>query len=213
MSIDSVTQAQLEQPILRWRVLAWLDFDGDPLRATSGLYDLTISGQSDAELNGTYFSIDSNLIGVGPVKHSEQGTETVEISLSGLLVNNADLLATIGNSALWQGRTARLWFYVVNENEQRVGQYIPYYTGYMDAIQISGSPQSQTITLTIENYLASISGSQGKTYLIQNVYDSGDTSAEASIAAGNGIVEGVISGGGAGGPGGSWPDFPNIWQY
>ena len=202
MSLDSTTQTALEQPILNWRVLIYLDFDGDVLRATSGIYDKTISGSGDAELDGEYFSVNHELISVGAVSQSESGTDGVQVSLSGLIVNNSDFLSVIGDKSKWQGRTARLWFYVADENENLVGEYIAYYTGYMDAISILGAPSSQTVSLTIENYLVSISGAQNKTYLMQDTYDSGDTSAAASIAAGNGLVEGVISGGGAGGGGG-----------
>lgn len=202
MAVDATTQAALEGPILHWRVLCYADFLGDVLRATSGIYDKTISGSGDAELDGTYFSISHDLIQVGEVTQQEEGTDTVSISLSGLIVNNADFLTTIGTRSNWQGRTARLWFYCVDENETQVGEIIPYYTGYMNDIGITGSPESQTVALTIENYLASLAGAQAKTYLIQNLYDAGDTSAAASIAAANGLIEGVISGSGGYGAGG-----------
>jgi hypothetical protein len=121
--------------------------------------------------------------------------------MSGLLVNNADFLAIIGDKSKWQGRIARLWFYCVDQNESQVGSVIPYYTGYMNEVSISGSADSQTVTLTIENYLASIAGAQNKTYLIQNIFDAGDLSAETSIAAANGMAEAgsySYGGGGAG---------------
>jgi len=206
MAVDTTTQSQLELPILRWRVLAYLDFSGDVLRATSGIYDKTISGSGDAELDGSYFSISEDLIQIGAVLQRESGTDSVNVSLSGLLVNNSDLLATVGDKSLWQGRIARLWFYLVDDDENLAGEYIPFYTGFMDAISFNGDPTSQTIELTIENYISSISGASGKTYLIQSAYDAGDTSAAASISAGNGLIEGVISGGGGGG---GWGDGYN----
>jgi hypothetical protein len=116
-------------------------------------------------------------------------------------VNNADFLAIIGDKSKWQGRIARLWFYCVNENEGQVGSIIPYYTGYMNEVSISGSAESQTVTLTIENYLTSIAGAQNKTYLIQNIFDAGDLSAETSIAAANGMAEAGNYGYGGGGGG------------
>lgn len=198
MSVDATTQAELEKPVLTWRVLCYADFVGDVLRATSGLYDMTISGSGDSELDGDYFPLDQNLINVNPVTHNEKGSDTVVISLSGLIVNDADFLNLIGDKTKWQGRTARLWFYCVDNDENLVGEYIPYYTGYMDKLSISGDPSSQTVELHIENYLATLSGSQNKTYLIQNLYDASDTSAAATIAAANGMVEGVVSGGGGG---------------
>lgn len=199
MAVDATTQAQLEGEILSWRVLCYADFSGDVLRATSGIYNKTVSGSGDSELDGTYESYNHELINVGAVTHQEEGTDTVTISLSGLIVNNVDFLNLIGTKSNWQGRVARLWFYCVDDDETQVGSIIPYYTGYMNDITILGSPESQTVALTIENYLATLAGSQAKTYLTQSAYDSGDTSAAASIAAANGLVEGVISGSSGGG--------------
>lgn len=204
--VDATTQAALEATVVNWRVLIYADFVGDVLRGTSGLYNKTISGSGDAELDGTYESFSHDLINVSTVKHNETGSDTVAISMSGLVVNNADFLAIIGDKSKWQGRIARLWFYCVNDNEGQVGSVIPYYTGYMNEVGISGDSESQTVTLTIENYLTSIAGAQNKTYLIQNIFDAGDLSGEASVSAANGMAEAGTyyygNGGGNGGFGG-----------
>lgn len=200
--VDVTTQAALDATVVNWRVLIYADFQGDVLRGTSGLYNKTISGSGDSELDGTYDSFDHNLINVSPVKHNETGADTVSISMSGLIVNDADFLNLIGDKSRWQGRTARLWFYCVDQNENQVGSIIPYYTGYMNEVGINGSASSQTIALTIENYLVSIAGAQNKTYLIQNIFDAGDLSAETSIAAANGMAEAGNYGYGGGGGGG-----------
>jgi hypothetical protein len=198
--VDATTQTALEAQIVNWRVLIYADFVGDVLRGTSGLYNKVISGSGDSELNGTYESFDHNLINVSPVKHNETGADTVSISMSGLIVNDADFLNIIGDRTKWQGRTARLWFYCVDQNENQIGSIIPYYTGYMNEVGINGSPSSQTVILTIENYLVSIAGSQNKTYLIQNIFDAGDLSGAASISAANGMAEaGNYAYGGGGG--------------
>jgi len=55
--------------------------------------------------------------------------------------------------------------------------------------------------LTIENYLASLSGSQNKTYMMQNLYDAGDLSANATLGAANGMGAGSGSGMAVGGGG------------
>ena len=187
--VDATTQAALEGTVVNWRVLIYADFVGDVLRGTTGLYDKAISGSGDVELDGTYDSFNHDLINVSTVKHNESGSDTVSISMSGLVVNNADFLAIIGDKSKWQGRVARLWFYCVNENEGQVGSIIPYYTGYMNEVGITGDAQSQTVTLTIENYLTSIAGAQNKTYLIQNIFDAGDLSGEAAVSAANGMAE------------------------
>lgn len=205
--VDATTQAALEATVVNWRVLIYADFVGDVLRGTSGLYNKTISGSGDSELDGTYEGFDHNLIQVSPVKHNEQGADTVSISMSGLIVNDADFLAIIGDKSKWQGRIARLWFYCVDQNENQVGSIIPYYTGYMNEVGINGNSSSQTVTLTIENYLVSIAGAQNKTYLIQNIFDAGDLSGEASISAANGMAE--AGNYGYGGGGGGYSDGSN----
>ena len=191
--VDTTTQAALEGTVLNWRVLIYADFVGDTLRGTSGIYDKTVSS-SDAELNGTYESFSNNIINVGAVSHNETGSDTVSISMGGLIVNNADFLAIIGDKAKWQGRTARLWFYCVDEDEVQVGSIIPYYTGYMNDITIAGDASSQVVTLTIENYLVSLAGAPNKTLLQQKIFDPEDESGAASIAAANGLVGAGVNG-------------------
>lgn len=234
--VDATTQAALEETILHWRMLLYADFDGDVLRATSGIYDKTISGSGDAELDGTYDSIDHNLIEVSPVSHNEKGSDTVAVSLNGILtgteyvlnrasdpiqerdgdlirIRGSSLLNILGDVTRWQGRAARLWFYVVDEGENQIGSIIPYYTGYMNDIKISGAPTAQKITLSIENYLVSLSGASNKTYMMQSEYDSGDNSAAATISAANGLGGGVISGGGGGGGGGGGNDGRRVRPF
>lgn len=185
--VDATTQAALEGTILNWRILVYADFVGDVLRGTSGLYDKVVSGSGDTELDGTYESFSNNIINIGEVKHNENGSDTVAISMGGLVVNNLAFLNMIGNKANWQGRIARLWFYCVDENENQVGSIIPYYTGYMNEIAISGNPSEQTVTLEIENYIVSLVGSPSKTYMQQSIFDAGDDSASAAVAAANGM--------------------------
>lgn len=193
MAVDSTTQVALQSTILNWRALLYIDFLGDTLRATSSIYDKTIAASGDPELDGTYTAYGMDVMEVGPVKHNETGSDTVTVNLNGLVVNT-DLLNAIGDRSKWQGRTARLWFFVADSNETQVGSIIPYYTGYMNDVVINGSANSQTITLTIENYLASLAGAPNKTYMMQNIFDPGDYSAAASLGAANGIATGTSAG-------------------
>lgn len=230
--VDATTQAALEAPVVYWRALIYADIDGDVLRATSGLYDRTISGSGDAELDGTYEAYSHNVIDVGAVRHNETGSDTVTVTLNGILVNldpilerdddpiydrwgsnvlvrTSDLLNVIGDKARWQGRAARLWFYCVDENENQIGSIVPYYTGYMNDIMIAGSPDNQSVTLTIENYLASLAGAPNQTYMMQNIFDPNDQSANATLGAANGLGAGSGSGLSTG-LGGYWADGGDI---
>lgn len=207
--VDSTTIGALSAPVLYWRVLIYADFADDILRATSGLYTRTISGSGDSELDGTYDPYDERMISIGNVVHNETGSDSLNVSLNGILaglegiqdrtndyifdrqnevisIRVSSFLNVIGDRERWQGRVARLWFYCVDENETQVGSIIPYYTGYMNEITISGSPQQQIVTLTIENYITTLAGASNKNYLSQDQYDPNDLSAEAAIAAMNG---------------------------
>lgn len=193
-NLTPTLQTAIEQPIVYARWVCYLDVLGDPLRATTGLYDKTFSGTGDPDLDGdTYVPYPSDLINVSEVQHDEAGSNQVTVSMSGLIVNNVDFLNTIGNRANWQGRTARLWWYVVDENENQIGEVYSYYTGYMNDIMINGSPDSQTIALTIEHYLVTLSVTTGKTYSMQKEYDAGDDSASRAIAAANGANKSGVS--------------------
>ena len=193
-NLSGPVQSAIQAPIVYARWVCYLDVVGDPLRATTGLYDKTFSGTGDPDLDGdTYVSYPSDLIMVSEVMHDEAGSNQVTVSMSGLIVNNVDFLNTIGNRANWQGRTARLWWYVVDENENQIGQPYSYYTGYMNDIMINGSPESQTITLTIEHYLVTLSVTTGKTYAMQKEYDAGDESASRAISAANGANKSGVS--------------------
>jgi hypothetical protein len=186
-NLSPIVQTAIEQPVVYIRWLCYLDIAGDPVRATTGLYDKTFSGTGDPDLDGdTYTPYPSDLISVSEVQHEETGSNQVTVSMSGLIVNNVAFLNAIGDRDNWQGRTARLWWYVVDENEAQIGDVYSYYTGYMNDITINGSSQSQTITLSIENYLVSLSVTAAKTYQMQKEYDPDDESASRSIAAANG---------------------------
>lgn len=193
-NLSPTLQTAIEAPLVYARWVCYLDVVGDPVRATTGLYDKTFSGTGDPDLDGdTYVSYPSDLIGVSEVQHDEAGSNQVSVTMSGLIVNNADFLNTIGNRSNWQGRTARLWWYVVDENENQIGEVYSYYTGYMNDITINGSPDSQSITLTIEHYLVTLSVTTNKTYAMQKEYDAGDESASRAISAANGANKAGVS--------------------
>ena len=77
----------------------------------------------------------------------------------------------------------------------------------MTALDLDLSPESQTINLTIESYLAAFGRASGRTYMDQELYDPGDLSARAVIAiangnSGNSLVSNTRTGTGSGGGGG-----------
>jgi len=201
-TFDAAGIEELAKPLIRPFYVAWLDITGDVVRATTAPVSLTFSGTGDADLDGETFSaVDPTLIDVSEVVHKEGGSETVTVTLSGMLGIDSTLLNQIGTKSNWQGRTARLWLGFVTEHGAVVS-IASYYTGYMMTPRISGSPEMQTIALEIEGYLASMSEASGRTYLDQSYYDSPDTSAASTVSNANGTSAGAIpadSGGNSGG--------------
>lgn len=203
---DALATAQLAQQVVRPRFLCWLDIVGDPVRATTWPVSLAISGTGDADLDGyTFEALNPDLVGVSPVKHQDAGSETVTISLSGLILPDAGLYAIIGNSANWRGRDARLWVGVCDENNVQQGAIWAYHTGKMTNLTIKGSADSQIIEASIETYLALIGPASNRTYMDQSYFDAADRASEVIAPSANGISnQGSVGIGGSFGGGGGF---------
>lgn len=200
---DAGTVAALEADYIKPAFLCYLDIVGDPLYATTWPADLMFPvDYADPDMAGkTFLALKPELITVSEVKFQEGGTETVTATLSGLILPDNDLLNILNDRANWWNRPARLWQAIYNEQDVRQGAFWNYYTGRMVGMPIVGSPDLQTVELTIESYIASTSGASNRTLLDQGDFDELDRSAEAAIAIANG-TGGVGLAGGGGYPGG-----------
>ncbi|BAK66895.1 hypothetical protein SLG_22200 [Sphingobium sp. SYK-6] len=185
---DATASAALDHDFIRPGFFCFLDIVGDPFRINTLGVDLLITGTPYPEMNDqTFLGVTGRLVDIGPVNVKGGGSDSVMARLSGLRDLDNDTLNTIGDRANWQGRTAMLWRMIRDVAGAQQGAIQHYYTGYMTSLAISGEPQSQTIELTIESYLAAFSEASNRTYLDQELFDPGDLSARASIAIANGI--------------------------
>ena len=187
---DSTAAAQLDEAYVGPVWLAWIDIDGDPVRANSSGRDITITGAADPELDGDYIGISHKLVEVSGVRVAEGGTDAVTVRLSGIPGIDDDSLAQISDPTNWRGRTARLWRIIRNEAGAQQGGVQAYYTGYMTRLVLGGNAESQAITVTVESYIASITRASNRTYLDQETFDPGDLSARAAVAIANGTSDG-----------------------
>lgn len=195
--------AALGGAVLRPVTFAWLDVLGDALRATTAGFTIAVppGTTGDAEFDGqTFDGIDARLVEIGPVSHAAGGSDTLTLSLSGLIAVDAELLNLMADRANWQGRVARLWHGLLSDAGALTAVW-PYYTGYMMVPRLRGDADGQTIELSIENYLALLSEPSGRSYLDQAEFDPGDRSAGAAIAVANGRQMGMASARGGGGRG------------
>lgn len=184
---DPAASAALEGDVLPiW--LVYLDFADEPLRGCTAGQTLSFSGYSDPDLDGeTFEGINSQMLEVSDVSSSETGTDTLNVVISGIAGLDSDMLDAINNSALYQGRLARLWRIIRDESATQMGGVQAFYTGYMVSCSVSSQPDEQTISIQIEGYIAAHSEPSFRTYLDQESFDAGDLSARAAIAIANGV--------------------------
>lgn len=186
--LDANAKAALDGHAVRPVFFAFLDILDDPVRACTAGRSMSLAGTGDDDLDGfTFDGINPTVVDISPVKNSAGGSGTVTAKLSGIAALDQDMLEQVGDPANWQGRTARLWKMIRDGDGAQRGAIQHYYTGYMVALSVGGSPEGQTINLTIESYLAAFSEASNRTYLDQESFDPGDLSARASIAIANGI--------------------------
>lgn len=184
----------------------YLNLSGDPLRVTTFKDDVTFgaSETGDSDLDGnTFVAWGGQLLDVGDISNSDSGSDTMTITLSGIVSLDTDLLNDIGDKTLWQGRECRIWHLAYDASGETVqGGVCPFYTGYMSSVKLVTEPEQQVIQLSVENWLAAFNQPSNRSYLNQKDYDSADTSAQATIAASNGMRrDGGASPGSGGVPG------------
>ncbi|WP_454599127.1 hypothetical protein [Qipengyuania sp. SM2507] len=208
--MDAATLEALGQEIVYVQWFAWIDIDGDPVRAVSGVRDIAIApGETgDPDLDGfTFEAIPSDLVDVSDVGHSEEGSETVTARLSGLPIDDGGLLDIVGQKAKWRKKEARLWFRLLEPVDNPPTQFAPrpiqrYYSGYLVNLAVDTDESDQILVASIENYQAALTEGSGLTYLHQSEFDPGDRSAEQTLAAANGMQKAGVRGGNGGGGGG-----------
>lgn len=194
-NLDSTAVAHIDSnEVTKPIFLLFFDVDGDPIYATTTSYPVTMPSHADPDISLKTFLPTNGVMSVSDISQRADGSDTVRVSLSGLLLPDADLLAALADRANWQGRVARIWVIVRDQANVQKGAIGDYYTGYMNSTGIDPSPTSQTIEMEIEGYLALITRASNRTYLDQAEFDPGDESAKATIGAANGAKAGPSAG-------------------
>lgn len=191
--LDPTASAALDAQVIKPVFLVYLDFVGGAVRANTSGADLTPSGTPYPEMNGQNFlGIAANLLDVSPVSYAPGGSKSVSITLSGIPEVDEATLDLLDDPDNWRARDAMIWRVIRNAANVQQGAYHRYYTGKMTQVRHKGSVQEQTLTVTVESYLAALSEPSNRTYLDQERYDPGDFSARASIAVANGKLSGAV---------------------
>ena len=200
---DSTAIAALAEEVIKPVFFAFLDIDGGAVRCNTSGAVVTPSGTGHTDLDTHAFTgINAAFIDIGEVAYRQGGSESVVATLSGIPELDAVSLALLADPTNWRGRDARLWRVIRNAANVQQGGYHAYYTGRMTNLEHSADETGQTISVTIESYLAVFSEASKNTYLSQDQYDAGDLSARAAIAIANGNYTGAVTGSGYSGQSG-----------
>jgi hypothetical protein len=214
---DASATAALAATVRQPAFFGWVDFVGDPIRATTWGQDVPFAGTGDADLDGyTFSAVDPRFIEIGEAVNQEGGSDSLTLVLSGIAVVDAATMAIINDRTKWYLRTVRLWKREHDETLAPQGAVVPYYTGYMTACEIVPRPDGSSIQIRVENYHALFSNASNRDYLSQSEFDSADQSARATIGAANSASMGPAAGiarpgaGGGGASDGFWPELPML---
>jgi hypothetical protein len=204
-TLDSTAQAQIASGKYAPAFFVWIDILGDPIRLTTFGQDVTFAATGDPDLDGNLFhSFDHRAINVGDISNTDNGSDTLTVTLSSIASIDSTLMTEIASTSNWRGRTVRVWTQVYDATGvTKQGAIVPFYTGYASSVKIMPAPDSQSIALEVENYLALFSAASNRSYLNQAYYDAADTSAAATLAAAN-MGHGVSTSGSTGSSGGGY---------
>jgi len=140
--LASLTAAAAEAPVARPVFLVRLDFASGIVRAASTPFDIEWDGE-------TYLGLGT----LGAISAVQEGAElqgyAVALTLSGI---PSDLVALALNDQ-YQGRDARVWLGLLDDQHQLVGVPLLLFRGRMDTVDMELG-QTASITLTIQSCLA-----------------------------------------------------------
>jgi hypothetical protein len=210
-TLDTATATAFDNLILPMAAIVYLDVQGDPLFAWSGIGDLTFAaGQTgDANLDGLTFTGTGSVIEIGNSSEGIGGSDSLELSLPGVDINDNELKQVVTNRNRWQFRRAVVWLVLLDpDNGSIVGQPFRIKTGRMDQMPYSEDGNGNgIIKCTIEGQQSYGNNALSTRYAEQTDLNPNDTSQKyvfwlANITSGAAGVAGassvIASGGGAG---------------
>lgn len=155
--LDPVTSAGLDKPILPLAVILYLNIEGDPLFAWSGIGDLPFApGETgDPSLDGKTFLGTGNLIEVSTISEGVGGSDALEITLPGVDIGQPMLRQLISNRNRWQFRRAVVWLMLLDPDTDAIaGKPFRIKTGRMDQMPYNENDKSGNVKCKIEGQQA-----------------------------------------------------------
>jgi len=155
--LTAATKAAFDKPILPLAVILYLDIEGDPLFAWTGIGDLpfAINETGDPSLDGKTFYGTGNIMEVSEVSDGVGGSDALEISLPGVDLGQPMLRQLITNRKRWQFRRAVVWLMALDPDTDAIaGKPFRIKTGRMDKMPYTENDKSGTVTCRIEGQQA-----------------------------------------------------------
>lgn len=208
-NLNSATSTGFDNLLLPMAAIVYLDVLGDPLFAWSGIGDLTFTaGQTgDANLDGYTFQGIGSIVEIGNSSEGIGGSDSLEISLPGVDINDNELKQIITNRNQWQFRRAVVWLVLFDPDTYAIiGQPFRIKTGRMDQMPYTENKGGGVIKCVIEGQQSYGNTPLSTRYAEQTDLNPNDTSQKyvfwlaniTSGAAGANSAAGTGGGGGAG---------------
>lgn len=219
--LEPATKAALDKPVLPMAAIVYLDVEGDPLFAWSGIGDLTFAAAEtgDPSLDGKTFKGTGTIIEVSAASDGVGGSDALEIAMPGVDPYEPMMRQLVTDRRRWQFRRAVVWLMALDPDTDAIaGKPFRIKTGRMDKMPFAENDKSGTIKVSIEGQQAYGNTPLATRYSEQRDINPNDTSqtwvhslanmtasiGQASAQPGYSGGSGGYSGGGGGGSGGQF---------
>jgi len=210
--MSTLLDAEGEKPVIYPVWFLWLDVEGDPLHAFTGVGEISFgaSETGDALLNGQTFTGLGQIAMIGDIQESENGSGPVRITVPGVDPALFGFKPLVADRRRWQFRRAVMWFSYMAEDASGLIDYPQREkTGRMDNLEVVHDGDTCTITLDIAGFSSSGKYPNGGKYAEQPEIDPNDIgmSFVADLAnrqpqigpgASQSVTKGKVQGGGGG---------------
>lgn len=177
--LDPATAIGVTQPIIPLAAIIKLYVVGDPLLAWTGYGDLKFNaGQTgDTELDGSTFKGIGDIIELSTISEGVGGTDSLDVSLPGVDLNNNEMKQVIRDRNLWQFQRALAWLMLIDPVSGAItGKPFRIRTGRIDSMPYSENANGGIIKCKIESQQAYGNEALNSRYSEQIDINSNDTS-------------------------------------
>ena len=186
--LDSATANSLDNKIIPMAAIIYLDIENDPLYAWTGMRNLTFTaGQTgDPSLDGQTFFGTKQIVEISGVSEGVGGSDSLEISLPGVDLNDLALKQLLTDNRRWQFRRGVVWLMTLDPTTSAiVGKPFRIKTGRMDSMPYKENRGQGIVSCVIEGQQAYGDQPLNTRYSEQVDIDNTDTSQKYAYSLAN----------------------------